>query len=147
MTIPFKHLNPGIMQFSNKFIHFFLDKTVPNQRQELPLDNGLRIFSSLHFKWTLKKKIKSMDVRSTQGTVVILLRNIGICLWDLCCERINGLGEEKKSAPLGFWSDFYHITWNYIGLLPKLRAPYSFSLRFQPRIRTAQVPPQDFLSA
>lgn len=56
-----------------------------------------------------------------RSTVISLLRNLGICLWDLCFERMNGLWKEKKiSPPLAFWSDFYCITLSYMGNLPKL---------------------------
>jgi len=67
MTIPFKHLKQGIIQFSNKFIYFSVMKhTAPIQRQELPLENSLGNFSRLHFAGNFEaKRMKSMDVGST----------------------------------------------------------------------------------
>lgn len=69
MTIPFKHLNQGIMQFSNKFTYFSMMKhSAPIQRQELPLDNSLGNFSSLHFEVNFEEnRIKSMNMGSTKA--------------------------------------------------------------------------------
>lgn len=142
MTISFKHLNQGIIQFSNKFIYFSMMKhTASIQRQELPLDNSLGNFSSLHFEVNFEEnRIKSMDVGSTKAQLSLFWETLESTSGTYVLKEGMVCRKKKNISTFSIlkWFLVYHI--ELYGSSPKTNsnssgAPDSFSLRFQHRIR------------
>lgn len=71
--------------------------TASIQRQELPLDNSLENFSSLHFEVKFEEnRIKSMDVGSTKAQLAVFWETLESASGTYVFKELMVLGGKKK---------------------------------------------------